>query len=111
MIIACWTPLLFISLECEWRHDEVIRLNCEYCGHRLSEHGVNYYASGLIRVKCFIDSFVDEESKRYYKCKCEDILVDMSWIIEDLDSEYYSQDEIISGGTSSPEPFKNLATK
>jgi hypothetical protein len=86
-------------------------LNCEYCGHRLSEHGVNYYASGLIRIKCFIDSFVDEESKRYYKCKCEDILVDTSWINEELDSEYYSQDEIISGGTSSPEPFKNLATK
>jgi hypothetical protein len=77
----------------------------------LSEHDVNYYASGLIRVKCFIDSFVDEESKRYYKCKCEDILVDMSWINEELDSEYYPQDEIISGGTSSPEPFKNLETK
>jgi len=86
-------------------------LNCEYCGHRLSEHGVNYYASGLIRVKCFIDSFVDEESKRCYKCKCEDVLIDMSWINEELDGEYHSQDKIITGRTSSQNLSKNLAGK
>ena len=86
-------------------------MNCDYCGHMLSEHAVNYYASGLIRVKCFIDSFVDDERIRYYKCKCEDILIDMDWIDEEQGWDYQSPDEIITSSPTTTESFKNIANK
>jgi len=81
-------------------------LKCDYCGHMISDHAVNYYASGLVRVKCYIDSFLDEDRVRYYRCKCEDILVDMSWVNEDLERDYQS-DEIITNSASS-ELFKSF---
>ena len=80
-----------------------LEMNCDYCGHMLSDHAVNYYASGLVRVKCFLDSFVDEDRVRYYKCKCEDILIDMNWYDDEEGWDYQSPDEIIR--TS---PFKTL---
>lgn len=85
-------------------------MNCDYCGHMLSDHAVNYYASGLIRVKCFIDSFVDEDRIRYYKCKCEDILIDMNWMDEEQDWDYQSPDEIITSSLTT-ESYKNIADK
>lgn len=89
-------------------------MNCDYCGHMLSDHAVNYYASELIRVRCFIDSFVDDDGIRYYKCKCEDILINMDWIDEEQGWDYRSPDEIITNSpttTTTTESFKNIANK
>jgi len=66
----------------------------------LSDHAVNYYASRLVRVKCYIDSFVDEDSVRYDRCECEDILIHLSWFNEEHRRDYLSPDEILTSSAS-----------
>ena len=48
-------------------------MDCHECKDALIEHVVKHYSSGIVGVKCYFGSWIDEYRIRHYKCHCQDV--------------------------------------